>query len=220
VGPAKAQAAARGAFKGWTAGAVEFFDQLEVDNTKTFWTAHKVLYETKVRGPMEALLAELAPTCGEGRIFRPYRDTRFSKDKSPYKTNIAAHNDGCYISLNAHALGVGAGLYMPSPDQLARFREAVADDRIGTELERLVAALRKKGVSVTAHEVLKTAPRGYPRDHPRLELLQHKGLTAWQEWPVGAWLGTAAPKKRVLDFLSASKPLRAWLDAHVGEARG
>ncbi len=109
-----------------------------MDNTKSYWTAHKEFYESSVLGPMRALLTELAPEFGEGRVFRPYRDTRFSRDKSPYKTTIAAHNDAGYISLSADALGVGSGLYMPSPAQLARFRAAVADDKTGAALLRLL----------------------------------------------------------------------------------
>ena len=208
------------AFRGWPIEAVEFFEEIEVDNSKAYWGAHKDTYQTKVLAPMVALLAELAPEFGEGRVFRPYRDVRFSADKSPYKTNIAAHNDAGYISLSAGALGAGAGLYMPSPDQLARFRAAIAGDRTGEELARLVAALRKKGITVMAHEVLKTAPRGYSSDHPRIELLRHKGLSAWREWPVGAWLGTSAPKRRIVDFLRASGPLKKWMDSNVGAAEG
>jgi uncharacterized protein (TIGR02453 family) len=161
-------------------------------------------------------LAALASEFGEGRIFRPYRDVRFSADKSPYKTNIAAHNDTGYISLSAGALGVGGGLYMPSSDQLARFRSAVADDRSGPELVALVAALRRKKVQVGAHEVLKSAPRGFPTDHPRIELLRYKGLTGWKEWPVGPWLSTPEPKRRIVDFLHAIGPLRTWLESNVG----
>ncbi len=199
--------------------ALEFFDRLATENTRAFWLANKATYETKVLAPMEALLAELAPDYGAGRVFRPYRDVRFSKDKSPYKTSIAAHNDAAYISLSASELGVGSGLYMPSADQLARFRSAVDAERTGTELGTLVAKLERRGISVSAHEVLKTAPRGYARDHPRLELLRYKGLTAWQGWPVGAWLGTTAAKKRIVSFLEASAPLRSWLDQWVGPSR-
>ena len=205
-------------FRGWPVAAVEFLEQIEVDNTKTFWTANKQVYETKVLAPMQALLAELAPEFGEGRVMRPYRDTRFSSDKSPYKTNIAAHNRSGYISLSAHALGVGVGLYAPSAAQLARYRAAVAADRTGTELAALVAALSKKRVEVSAHEVLKTAPRGYPPDHPRIELLRHKGLTAWRDWPIGAWLGTAGAKTRIERFLRDAAPLRIWLERNVGAA--
>jgi uncharacterized protein (TIGR02453 family) len=225
VTPATARRAApreqgTGSFRGWPAAALEFFDRLAVDNTKTFWAANKAVYETKVRAPMQALLDELAPRCGEGRVMRPYRDIRFSKDKTPYKTNIAGHNDAVYISLNAEGFGVGSGLYMPSPGQLARFRAAVDAEASGTALVSILEALRKKKIGVSAHEVLKTAPRGYPKEHPRLDLLQHKGITAWQEWPVGAWLGTAAAKNRIVAFVEASQPLRDWIDRHVGPDGG
>src|SRR6187397_607378 len=101
------------AFRGWPAEAIEFYEGLEADNSKAYWQDHKTVYEEKVRGPMEALLRELAPEFGEGKIFRPYRDVRFSRDKSPYKTNIAATvSEGGYISFSADGLGVGTGYYM------------------------------------------------------------------------------------------------------------
>lgn len=205
-------------FRGWQLGIVEFFDELELNNTKSYWTAHKEFYVADVLGPMQALMAELAPEFGEGRIFRPYRDTRFSSDKSPYKTSIAAHNDAGYISLSADALGTGSGLYMPSSGQLTRFRAAVADERRGAELLGLLKDLQRKHIEVSARETLKSAPRGYPRDHPRIDLLRHKGLTAWKEWPVGAWLSSAAPRRRITEFLRATAPLRDWLDRNVGAA--
>jgi uncharacterized protein (TIGR02453 family) len=207
---------APGPFRGWSTAALDFFEDLEINNTKGWWTDHKDLYEAKVLGPMQALLAELAGEFGEGKIFRPYRDTRFSADKSPYKTNIAAVNGGGYISLSGGGLGVGGGLYMPSSNQLARFRQAVASDRTGPDLERIVATLKKKGIQVTAHEVLKTTPRGFAPDHPRIELLRHKGLTAWKDWPGGAWLAAATAKKRIVDVMRAAVPLRAWLEANAG----
>ncbi len=197
---------------------IEFFDDLEIDNTKNFWTAHKEFYQTSVLGPMLDLLAELELEFGTGRVFRPYRDTRFSADKSPYKTNIAAELEAGYVSLSSDVLGVGSGLYMPSPGQLARYRTAVADDRRGAELVALVDELRAKRIGVMAHEVLKTAPRGFATDHPRLELLRHKGLAAWREWPVGPWLAGTTAKRRIVDVLRASAPLRDWLDANVGAA--
>ena len=80
----------------------------------------------------------------------------------------------------------------------------------------VVAGLRKKKIEVTAHDSLKTAPRGYPKDHPRIDLLRQKGLITWKSWPVGAWLGTAQAKKRVVEFLHTSKPINDWLAANVG----
>ena len=205
------------AFTGWPVEAVEFFEGLEDDNTKTYWNEHKATYEHCVRAPMEELLAELAKPFGEGKIFRPYRDVRFSADKSPYKTNIAATlANGGYVSLDADQFGAGTGYYMMAKDQLARFRDAIDDDTEGPTLERLVTKLRAAGLEVTAHDTLKTAPRGFPKDHPRIELLRMKGCIAWRSWEIGAWLGTAEPAQRVRDFLQTAKPLVTWLDTRVG----
>jgi uncharacterized protein (TIGR02453 family) len=204
------------AFKGWPIEAVEFYERLETDNTKTYWQEHKQVYEQSVVGPMEELLAELADEFGPGRVFRPYRDVRFSKDKSPYKLSCAAHLPGGYISFSAEGLFVGSGLYMPEPDQLQRFRTAVDGQKSGSELEEIVAVLRKDGYDVGAHHVLKTAPRGYPKDHPRIELLQQKGMVMSRAWPVAGWLGTKKAKDRVVACLGAAHPLHAWLERYVG----
>jgi uncharacterized protein (TIGR02453 family) len=209
------------AFKGWPAEAVEFYEGLEADNSKAHWQDHKAVYERAVRAPMDELLAELAPEFGAGKVFRPYRDTRFSADKSPYKTNIAATlESGGYVALSADGLACGMGYYVMSPDQLERYRKAVAADKTGVPLAELVAGLRAGGAEVTAHDVLKTAPRGYDKDHPRVELLRHKGLVAWKTWPVAPWLGTKAAKTRVVDLLHQAQPLMAWLEKHVGPPRG
>lgn len=204
------------AFRGWPVEALEFFEGLEADNSKSYWQRNKTTYETKVRTPMEELLAELEPDFGEGRIFRPYRDIRFSSDKSPYKTNIGAVVGDGYVQLTADALGVGSGMWELAPDQLERYRAAVAEDRSGNALERVVAKAAAAGLDVTGHEVLKTAPRGYAKDHPRIELLRNKGLITWREWPAGAWLGTRKAKDRVVEFLNDSRPLNEWLRANVG----
>jgi uncharacterized protein (TIGR02453 family) len=205
------------AFRGWPAEAIEFYEGLEADNTRAYWTDHKQEYEELVKGPMLALLAELEPDFGAGKIFRPYRDVRFSGDKSPYKTAIGATLErGGYVQFSARGLAAGSGYYVMLPDQLEQYRRAVADEMTGAELESLVADLRRAGTEVTAKESLRTAPKGYPKDHPRIDLLRHKGLIAWREWPVAAWMGTAKAKQRVVDFFVGARPLTAWLDKHVG----
>jgi uncharacterized protein (TIGR02453 family) len=203
-------------FRGWPAEALEFYDELEADNSKAFWQRNKHVYERLVRAPMEELLAELEPDWGEGRIFRPYRDVRFSRDKSPYKTHIGATIGAGYVQLSAAGLAVGCGMWEMARDQLERYREAVDADRSGTELTSLVADATSDGLEVMGHDTLKTAPRGYPKDHPRIELLRFKGIVAWQEWPAAAWLGTRRAKDRVVGFLERSRPLDAWLQANVG----
>ncbi len=204
-------------FKGWPPEAIEFFEGLEADNSKSYWLAHRTVYEEQVKAPMEALLAELAPEFGEGKVFRPNRDVRFSADKSPYKTQMAGMaGDVGYLQLSARGFGVGSGMYVMATDQLDRYRQAVADDGSGGELDDIVAEIRKHGLDVTGHDTLKTAPRGYPKDHPRIELLRNKGLIAWKEWPPAAWLGTRKAKDRVVDCLHAAQPLNAWLGTNVG----
>lgn len=204
------------AFKGWPVEALEFFEELEEDNSKSFWQRNKNVYDTIVRAPMEELLAELGSEWGENRIFRPYRDVRFSKDKAPYKTAIGAMLGDGYVQLSAQGLAAGSGMWEMAPDQLERYREAVADERSGSKLASIVGKVRGAGLDVTGHDALKTAPKGYPKDHPRIELLRYKGLITWKEWPVGAWLGTRRAKDRVVEFLLASKPLNGWLRTNVG----
>jgi uncharacterized protein (TIGR02453 family) len=205
-------------FRGWPAEALSFFEGLEADNSKTYWQAHKEIYDVQVRAPMDELLAELADEFGEGKVFRPYRDVRFSADKSPYKTQLGAMIGGRgYVQLSTTGLAAGCGAYQMATDQLERYRRAVADDKTGTALVDVVARARAAGLDVTSRESLKTMPKGYPADHPRGDLLRNKGLITWQEWPVGAWLGTRKAKDRVVGFLRASAPLADWLDRNVGE---
>jgi len=204
------------AFAGWPIEAVEFYEGLEADNSKVYWQDNKAVYDRQVKAPMEQLLAELADEFGAGKIFRPYRDVRFSADKTPYKTNCAATIGSGYVSFSAEGLSVGGGLYMPDPKALARYREAVDKEKSGAELATIVAALHGAGYQTMAHDVLKTAPRGYPKDHPRIDLLRHKGIAMMKTWPVGAWLGTKKAKDRVVETLRAGVPLNDWLARHVG----
>jgi uncharacterized protein (TIGR02453 family) len=203
-------------FRGWPVEALEFYEGLEADNSKSYWQAQKAVYEELVRAPMEELLAELEPEWGDGHVFRPYRDIRFSRDKSPYKTHIGALVGEGYVQLSAEGLAVGCGMWEMASDQLERYRRAVDTDGTGETLEVLVAEARAAGLSVMGRDELKTAPRGYPKDHPRIELLRYKGLVTWREWPAGAWLGTKRAKDRVVGSLRASRPVADWLRTHVG----
>jgi uncharacterized protein (TIGR02453 family) len=203
-------------FQGWPEEALDFYEGLEADNSKAYWTEHKAVYEAKVLGPMTELLDELGPEFGESKIFRPYRDVRFSKDKSPYKTSIAAVIGDGYLQLSAAGLAAGSGMYQMAPDQLDRYRLAVAGDPAGGELELVISAIERREIDVQGHGQLKKAPRGYPADHPRIGLLRYKGITTWKQWPVEPWLGTSAARQRVADFLGACQPLCAWLEANVG----
>jgi len=208
------------AFQGWPEEALDFYDGLEADNSRVYWMAHKDVYETCVLLPMAELLAELEPEHGDTKIYRPYRDLRFSRDKTPYKTAMGAHVGDGYVHLSAAGLAAGCGMYGMAPDQLERYRRAAAADRTGSALEKVITVLRKQDIDVHGRDSLKTAPRGYPADHPRIEFLRYKGLVAWKEWPAGPWLATPAAREIVADFLVASRPLSDWLAQHVGPSDG
>jgi uncharacterized protein (TIGR02453 family) len=207
------------AFAGWPPEAVAFYAGLEADNSKAYWTAHKATYDAAVRAPMEALVEALAPEFGEASIFRPYRDTRFSASKAAYKTNAAAAVGGFgkpayYVSLSAHGLEAGGGLHAPDPAQLATLRAAIDDDRLGAELVSLVDEAEGRGLEL-AGEAVKTAPRGYRADHPRIALLRRKELVVIDRWPVARWLHTPEALDRVRDVWRAVRPLNEWVEAHV-----
>ncbi len=205
-------------FGGWPEEALEFYAGLEADNSKSYWTSHKAVYEDKVLRPMAELTEQLAAEFGEPKIFRPYRDIRFSPDKTPYKTHIGATVGGTsYVQFSADGLGVGSGMWHMGPERLSRFREAVAADGTGAELEAIIARIEKEGVEIHGHETLRSAPRGYPPDHPRIGLLRHKGLTTWQHWEPEPWLQTPQAADRVLSFLRTSAPFCTWLTSNVRE---
>jgi uncharacterized protein (TIGR02453 family) len=204
-------------FSGWPQEALTFYEGLESDNSKSYWTAHKAIYDQAVLAPMTELVEELAAEIGgEPKIFRPYRDIRFSRDKTPYKTHIGATiGQHSYVQFSADGLGAGAGMWHLDPEPLARYRAGVAGPA-GAELEVIVAAIEKAGIELHGHDALKSAPRGYPADHQRIGLLRYKGLTSWQQWTPGPWLATPEGKDLVQEFLRASAPLVDWLAGHVG----
>jgi uncharacterized protein (TIGR02453 family) len=202
-------------FDGWKGDFVGFFRGLQLDNSKRYFEAHRRQYETEVRGPMEALAAELAPRLGPVKLFRINRDVRFSADKSPYKTNVAAVVGRLYIHLDAHQLFVATGAHMPGSVWLTRYREAVAGPA-GADLERVVEQLRAAGVDVGGNP-LKTTPRGYPADHPRIELLRWREVVAARRFDLEPWIATLAVKDRVLESWEAMCPMADWLGEHVAE---
>ena len=202
-------------FTGFGEGVVEFYDGLIADNSKAYWTDQRAVYEADVRAPMQALLADLEPEFGPGKIFRPYRDVRFSNDKTPYKTHCGATAGPFYIQVGADGLLVAGGYYQMASDQVARFRTAVDDERRGSDLEKRLAAL--EGLTV-AGETLKTRPRGYDPDHPRIDLLRHKGLYAWRAWEPDDVLHEPGTRDRVAATWRMLRPLTEWLDDHVGRS--
>jgi uncharacterized protein (TIGR02453 family) len=207
-------------FAGIPLDAIAFYGELEANNTKDWWAANKERYERSVREPVLALTDALEEEFGEVKVFRPYRDVRFTTDKTPYKTEqgaIATAPDGTgyYLRVGSEGLTTGGGYMHAMPDQVARFRAAVDDGSIGAQLAGLVHGLRRTGFQVGG-ETLKTRPKGVREDHPRLDLLRHKSLIVWRERGTPAWLHTGSVVRYVRDDWRSIRPLVEWMRTHVG----
>ncbi len=208
-------------FTGFPEEALVFYEGLRADGTKAYWTDHKAVYDGAVRAPMEALLAQLEPEFGRAKLFRPYRDVRFSKDKTPYKDHAAAVVHGertgaLYVQLSADGLYVGGGCWHTTTDQAQRLRAAVADDRTGTQLTALLDGL--DGWEVLG-ERYRRLPKPYSPDHPRAGLLHHKALAVGFAFAPAEWLHEPECGERVAQAWRQAVPLRDWLDQHVGPPR-
>jgi uncharacterized protein (TIGR02453 family) len=211
------------AFSGFGPHAIAWFTGLEQDNSREYFAATRPRYDQHVREPLLALFAELAGEFGgEPRMFRPHRDVRFSPDKRPYKTQASAMLHGAsgalyYAEISADGLFAASGMYQMARDQLERFRKAVDDPPSGEQLDGLVRAAEAAGLRI-GMSALKTAPRGYPRDHPRVELLRHTGMTVALDLPPGRALTTRKALTHVRDVWRAAGPINDWLAAHVGDS--
>lgn len=209
-------------FEGFVDTEAKFFKQLAKNNRRDWFQAHRNEYDEGWASPMSALLGEVRakvdrhfPHCdlAEPKTFRIFRDVRFSKDKSPYKTHIGgllsvAGGRGAVETPAALYLHVGhdelfacSGAYVMNGPQLDRYRKALVDAKRGGELAKKIAGLKKKGYSFGSHEMLQRVPRGFDPEHPRAELLKRKGLIV--TFP-------ALPKK-----LLTSRKLVDWLASHV-----
>ncbi|MGH3332643.1 MAG: DUF2461 domain-containing protein [Nocardioidaceae bacterium] len=207
-------------FTGFPVAALDFYDDLETDNTKSFWAAHKDVYEAAVRAPMVALTAALEEEFGSAKVFRPYRDVRFAKDKTPYKTNQGAFvargpATGWYVEVAAPGVRVGVGFYEASSPRLARIRDAIADDRRGSELEGIIATLQEEGWTLGGDK-LKTSPRGYDADHPRIELLRHRSMTLGKSYGFEPVIHTADLLDKVREDWRDATPFVEWVSDHAG----
>ena len=206
-------------FSGFPVEAFEFYDALAAENTKAWWAAHKAEYDALVRTPMVDLLAELEGEFGAAHVFRPYRDVRFAKDKTPYKDHQGAFVGaedaiGWYVQVSRSGLMVAGGWYSAQGKQVQRYRDAV-DSPLVVELEKALRVATKGGLEVGG-DVMKTRPRGVPEDHPHLDLIRHRTLTVERQHAVEPWVSTRSALTRVRKEWRAMAPLVDWLADHVG----
>lgn len=206
---------------GFSAAAARFFQDLEDDNSREFWLANADRYQREVKQPMTALLESLPERYQPFRLFRMNRDLRFTRDKSPYKTQQGAISEAegsdYYLHLDGDGLLVAAGAYQMEPDQLERYRAAVDDDRLGRALERILADLEQQEIGTAmGMAALKTAPRGYAKDHPRIDLLRRKGLVGSRSLTGAGLRDGDGVRDFVVETFTGCELLVGWLATYVG----
>jgi len=194
-------------FTGFADAGAKFFQRLAKNQDREWFRAHKVEFEEGYQAPMKELLAEVRTgidraykhcDLDEPKLFRIFRDVRFGKDKSPYKTHVGGLIPisrrgkvtevpmALYLHVGQPNSFAAAGHYMMDPRSLERYRAAVVDEKSGKELTKVLAALTKKGFIVRSYDSYKRMPKGYDVDHPRAEHLLRKGLTVgFPEFPKG-----------------------------------
>lgn len=208
-------------FEGFPKKGLKFLRDLTKNNEREWFKANKATFDDFVKAPLDAFVADVEPEFGPGKVFRIYRDVRFSKNKDPYKTHASAvfERDGLvfYMHVEPKEMFVATGCYQMHEDQLQRFYAAVDDAKTGKQLERWVADAEKAGYEIGG-EALKNAARGYPRDHERARFLKHKGLTISQKWKKAPWWHTVEMGERVVEAWRGGAKLNAWLAANVGRS--
>jgi uncharacterized protein (DUF2461 family) len=210
------------AFSGFTAWAFEWFAGLEHDNSRDYFTATRERYEVEVRSALTSMLRELSGTFGGAlRVFRQQNDMRFSP-AVPYKTRTYGALDfstpvkaRLYADISARGLYAGTGYHRLAPDQLSRYRDAVVDDQLGAHLTEALATARGAGLELI-FDSLVAVPRGYPKDHPRAELLKSRSLLAGHLRGGESGIDRDAALEHVAGAWRAATGLTTWLDEHVG----
>lgn len=209
-------------FAGSSAWAFEWFAGLERDNSRDYFNATRERYELEVRGALILMLQELAGTFGGTvRVFRQQKDMRF-KPTFPYKTRTYGVLDfdspvrpRLYADVSARGLYAGTGYMRLAPDQLSRFRAAVVDDRLGAHLTETLITSQGAGLELLS-ESLASVPRGYPRDHPRGELLKSRSLLIGRRIIGEPGIDRNQALNGVADTWRSAEPFIHWLDEHVG----
>ena len=222
-------------FRGFDRDAMQFWHELASEMSREWFTANKQRYQSVWVEPMLGLLRDvarrLAPAyrpikLGEPGVLRIYRDLRFSRDKTPYKTHIAglirpagdavaeAGIAALYLHLGLDEEYVGVGCYQFDATRTARWRRAVVRAP-GAALLRIMAGLRRKGYEVGGYEHYARVPKGFAPDHPRAELLKYKGLVCrFPAIPAGL-LRQPALARWLLGHAKATAPLVIWLRRHL-----
>ncbi len=220
-------------FQGFPEGILDFFEKLRANNNKDWFDAHRDRFDDEVLNPAKAFvesmgrrLLVIAPHIHaeprmNGSIFRIYRDVRFSKDKTPYKSHLAiwlwegssrkGDSAGFYLHLEPGNLSLGAGIYRFDKNQMNRYRKAVDEPSSGERLSSIIESVGSKEGFGIGGELYKKVPRGYDPDHPRGGLLKRKGLYAHTRSEPPHLVHTPELLDYCFERYHAMLPLHKWL---------
>jgi len=216
-------------FPGFPPDTLKFLRALKRNNNREWFQARKETFDSKVMVPMLALIDEVnqaffdfAPhhaTPPKRAVYRIYRDTRFSSDKTPYKTHVAAifpskdmerHvSAGYYFHISPEHVGVAAGAYMPGPEQLLAIRTWLVVNHA-----RFVTTVKKaeKAVGPMQGATLARSPKGFDPQHPAQELIRRKQWYFWKEFPPD--LATSAKlQPELIRYFRAAAPVIELINA-------
>ncbi len=208
-------------FAGFKPDSIKFFEELAVNNNRVWWLANKSRFEANVRKPLLELMEELGSAYGSLKTFRPNRDTRFGANKDPYKEQISfvaygSAGTACYLELSTRGLFIGGGYWQPGKDQLERFRDLVDDNKLVGDLEATLEELAESGYLISREGALKTSPRGFDSDHPKIELLRLKSLAVGKSIPISEWFFTSDALNCIKQEWDIVMSWNEWLISSIG----
>jgi uncharacterized protein (TIGR02453 family) len=203
-------------FDGFGTDALDFFDELEANNDREWFAANRSRYESGIAEPLRRLGDALAPAFGTPKVFRPFRDVRFSADKRPIKEQaglLLSAGDGglSYFQLSADGVFLAGGWWHPAKEALARFRSLVDTPDGARSARDALAEVGRDGFELAADGRLAGAPRGYPRDHPEIELLRQTSLAVGRSGPPEPWLFDASCADQVAAAWQVVGTWNRWL---------
>lgn len=208
-------------FNGFSSDVFSFYEELHENNTRDFWQEHKSFYESEISKPLIELAALLSPEFGSVKVFRPYRDLRFTKDKRPYQefASLAVEQTpqggALYFQLSADGIYVAGGFWRIESTQLETWREALNNPGFAQEAHSFIDKLMKEGFELNKTNILKSAPKGYSTQHPEIDLLRLKSLTIGRHFKKAAWMHRTECYNKVAESWSSVVIWNNWLDKIV-----
>jgi len=208
------------AFTGFGRNLIQYYLQLEENNNREWFHAHRAMYDENVAAPLKTIAEDLSADYGPIKIFRPYRNVRFWPDLPPLNehaslTANAEANSAYYLRIDADGMLLGAGNWQPSKAQLIQFRVIASTDTGALAIRSLLAKMQTHGYGLSLENALKSAPRGYAKDDPNIDLLRLRSLSLSAHFAPGAWLYSSDCLTKVLIGWQTLTPWLQWLRSHL-----